>query len=468
MTGDSSANNCDQLLQSIDPASLTIPYVYLLHSLLESAVKANHSSSRSLPQSLLPDGELWPAVTAGLLAFEPIQMRYVGPQLMRIVETVYYGAEQTSNFVPAIQLLQNLIFRLDPQCCTLSTTHCYYLKLCLYARAYTEATNILDFPIYHVPTSESTKTLEKRLGKYLCSQQESSLAYINPQSGLSGKITSRIYLEYYLLGALCYTGTEQWKKAQAFLEVVLVAPTQQNVASLIMLEAYKKWLLLGLIIKGQAPDLPRAMGANAAKHIRILAKPYECVVEAFKTNKLEALHAEIQEGLDIWQQDGNYGLMVEVSNAFRKFAVMRLSKTFAALPIEEVAQRTSSSQPQDIQETLAYVQRLIATGELQATITPSQAGGLGTVRFLPPTAAHKSEQQVEQELRAKTIKLKVLLKHVSDYDHQLAANKDYVEWLTKLKKARDQDKKAGDKGIKGVGGPPVPGDFPDEDMMDEW
>lgn len=386
---------------------------------------------------------------------------------MKVVEVVYYGAEQTSNYVPAVQLLQNLLLQLDPQCCTLSLIHYSYVKLCLYARAYSEATTILDYPIYHIPTSESTKTLERRLGKYLCSQQESSLAYINPQSGLSGKVTSRIYLEYYLLGALCYIGTEQWKKAQTFLEVVLVAPTQQNATSLIMLEAYKKWVLLGLIIKGQPLELPRAMSSNATKHIRTLAKPYECVVDAFKSNKLDVLHAEIQEGLDIWQQDGNYGLMVEVVNAFRKFAVVRLSKTFAALPIEEVAQRTSS-QPLNVQESLGYVQTLISTGELQAQITPSQTGGLGTVRFLPPTAAQKTEQQVERELVIKTLELKALLKHISDYDHQMEVNKDYLEWLQKLKKSRDQDKKAAEKGAKPMGGPPVPGDFPDEDMMEEW
>ena len=445
---------------------MTIPYVYVLHSLIESTIKSNHSS-KSLPQTLLPDGKLWAAITTGILVFDPIQIRYVGPQLIKIVEIVYHGAEQTSNHVPAIQLLQNLILRLDPQCCTFSVTHYYYVKLCLYARAYSEATTLLDFPIYHIPTSESTKTLEKRLGKYLCSQQESSLAYINPQSGLSGKITSRVYLEYYFMGALCYIGTEQWKKAQAFLEVVLVAPTQQNVVSLIMVEAYKKWLLLGLIIQGQPPELPRATSSSVIKHIRILAKPYECLVDAFKSNKFDLLHAESQEGLDIWQQETNYGLVVEVLDAFRKFSVIRLSKTFAALPIEEVAQRTSS-QPQDVQETLLFVQQLISTGSLQAQITPSQPDSLGTVRFLPSASAQKTEQQVERELVTKTLELKTLLKHISDYDHQLEVNKDYLEWLQKLKKARDQDKKAAEKGAKPISGPPVPGDFPDEDMMDEW
>lgn len=366
-----------------------------------------------------------------------------------------------------MQLLQNVILRIDPTSSTLSITHYQYLKLCLATRAYADACDILDRPIYHVPTTESTKPLEKRLGKYRCSVSESSLPTFSPQTGLAGKITNRMYLEYFLLGALCYIGTEQWKKAQAFLEVVLVHPTHSNAVSLIMVDAFKKWLLVGLLIDGKGSSVPKAMSANAGKYMRALAKPYDCVLDAFRSHKEERLRGEIQEGLEEWNKDGNYGLMREVYAAFRKFEVIRLSKTFAALPVEEVAMRTSPT-PQDAQESFLYLNTLIANGDLQARITPSQKGGLGTVRFLSSEVSQKSELDVEGELASRALELKMLLKYIADYDHQLEVNKDYLDFLLKAKKARDQDKKANaNSGSKPIGMPPGPSDM-DEDMMDDW
>lgn len=380
---------------------------------------------------------------------------------------VFAGAEQTSNHVPAIQILQGVILRLDPTSSTLSMTHYQYLQLCMAARAYAEAISILDRPIYHIPTQESTKTLEKRLGKYRCSIGESSLPTFSPQTGLAGKITSRIYLEYFLLGAICYIGTEQWTKAKTFLEVVLVHPTVGNAVSLIMVDAYKKWLLVGLLIDGKGSSSPKAMSGNAGKYMRALAKPYDCVVDAFRSHKEERLRGEIQEGLEEWNKDGNYGLMREVYTAFRKFEVIRLSKTFAALPVEEVAARTSAT-PQDAQETFIYLNILIANGDLQARITPSQKGGLGTVRFSSSDTSQKTEEDIEKELAVRAFELKSLLKYIADYDHQLEVNKDYLDFLLKAKKARDQDKKAtANSGSKPIGLPPGPSDM-DEDMMDDW
>lgn len=346
-------------------------------------------------------------------------------------------------------------------------THYQYLKLCLAVRAYADATDILDRPLYHIPTEDSTKTLQKRLGKYRCSPSESSLITFGSQTGLAGKITSRYYLEYFLLGAICYIATEQWKKAQAFLEVVLVHPTNGNAVSLIMVDAYKKWLLVGLLIDGKGASTPKAMSGNAGKSMRALAKPYDCVVDAFRSHKEERLRGEIQEGLEEWNKDGNYGLMREVYNSLRKFQVIRLSQTFAALSVEEVATRTSTT-PQDAQETFVYLNTLIANGDLRARIMPSQKGGLGTVRFLSTETSQKSESAVEKELAERALELRVLLKYIGDYDHQLEVNKDYLDFLLKAKKARDQDKKAtAGGGPNPIGKPPGLQDM-DEDMMDDW
>ncbi|KAK4920290.1 hypothetical protein LTR66_016737, partial [Elasticomyces elasticus] len=321
-------------IESLDPSTQTIPLVFLLSNLVEHAISSN--KSRKLPQGVLPGGSLWPEITRTLLTFDPIQARYVSPYLLKLVETVCTGAEQTSDFIPAIQLLQAVILRLDPTSSTLTTTHFYFLRLCVLARAYDLATSITDLPIYHIPTEYSIKPLDSRLSRYHCSSSTSSISYLNTRTGLSGKITSRIYLEYYLLVALTNIGLRRWQRASQALEVVLVHPTHQNTASMIMLEAYRKHLLINLIIYGEGREPPRAMSGNALKQIRAIARPYECVLEAFKTGEMAKLQAEINEGLQLWTDEGNYGLMAEVLGAFRRHSVVKLRETFAAVTIEEV------------------------------------------------------------------------------------------------------------------------------------
>ena len=54
---------------------------------------------------------------------------------------------------------------------------------------------------------------------------------------------------YFLYGGMIYLGLKDWQRALLFLEVVIVAPTG-NAASMIQVEAYKKWVLVGLLLKG--------------------------------------------------------------------------------------------------------------------------------------------------------------------------------------------------------------------------
>ena len=430
----------------------------MLLASIESSSASGKAISRQLPSSILPEGALWPYIAQLLLEFDPLQARYCGSYFLRIVEFVALGAEQTGNYIPAIQLLHHVIFRLDSTSSTLTSTHRTFIRLCLLAQAYGEAVNVLDKPIYHIPPAQ----LDARTTKHLCSVSDQTYIFLSPATGLSQQITSRTYLEYFLMGGLCYMALRRYKDAMLFLEIVLAAPAHQNVASSIMVEAYKKWLMLGLLDTGIVPSIPRSVGPNAIKHIRALSKAYDCIADTFKAGNIERLRAEIEAGSGVWQEDDNYGLMVEVYQSFRKFAVSSLGKTFVALPIAEVARRTSLD-GQNLAETTAYLQGLIASGALNAVITDGVNGGR-TLRFLSSLKSASSEVQVESALATQTQELQVLLKHVQDTEHRLEVTKEYVDYLKKLRKLKDEDKKTGGTGA----GRSATVDNVDEDMMEEF
>jgi COP9 signalosome complex subunit 3 len=294
--------------------------------------------------------------------------------------------------------------------------------------------------------------------KYKCSHLDRPYLFLSPATGLSQQITSRMYLEYYLLGGMCYMALRRYKEALLFLEVVLTTPALQNTASAIMVEAYKRWLLVGLLITGAASPIPKGVSSNAIKHVRALAKPYECVADAFKSGSIDNLRMEIEAGNGVWQEDGNYGLMVEVYQAFRKFAVLKLGRTFAALPLAEVARRTSPDAA-NVDETRAYLEMLIASGALRATITAGQS-----LRFLPSASSTKSEAQIESALALQSQELQIVLKHIQDTEHRMEVAKEYIEYLRKLKKLKEEDKKNDPK----PGGQAAAVDDGDEDMMEGY
>ena len=69
-------------------------------------------------------------------------------------------------------------------------------------------------------------------------------------SGISAKLSYRDYLQYFLYGGMVYMALKEWRNALHFLGIVISTPGTSSV-SLIMVEAYKKWVLVGLLENGR-------------------------------------------------------------------------------------------------------------------------------------------------------------------------------------------------------------------------
>lgn len=149
------------------------------------------------------------------------------------------------------QLLAAL-FRLDPSAATFTSLHLRTLQICLQHRLYTQACLLLDKDIYSFPTQNAPAD-----EPHPCSKHQMSSGYMTIRSGLCGRVAVGDVLEFHLLGAMALIALTRWTDAMKFLEYVLSAPTQ-NAPSGIMLEAYKKWVFISLLVKGKVcPPPPR-------------------------------------------------------------------------------------------------------------------------------------------------------------------------------------------------------------------
>lgn len=75
------------------------------------------------------------------------------------------------------------------------------------------------------------------------------MTYITTSSGLTAKLTHKDHLQYFLYGGMIYLGLKKWDRALHLLELAIIAPCSASV-SLIMIHAYKKWVLASLLGKG--------------------------------------------------------------------------------------------------------------------------------------------------------------------------------------------------------------------------
>ncbi|EQL31954.1 COP9 subunit 3, variant [Blastomyces dermatitidis ER-3] len=283
------------LLELLDPGLQTLAYLFVILSYYQVS---HENTKESFPATWLPGGEIWLKSVAFLKVFDPIQVRYAGQEWRSLVDVVVKSAEIASRPLLALHPLKTAILRLDPSSSTFTSSHTTFVRLCLQSRSYLNALDILDKPICHFPTT-SDKQFIKRSQLLLCQQHESSTSFITAASGLPGKINHRSYLEYFLYGAMVYMGLKKWDDAIHFLEIVISAPTTNSV-SIIMVEAYKKWVLVCLIEKGKPLPMPKTVTPFTAKAYRSLAKPYEALADIFKSGNVSRLLAEIAAGEAVW------------------------------------------------------------------------------------------------------------------------------------------------------------------------
>ena len=113
-------------------------------------------------------------------------------------------------------------------------------------QSYRYATSVLDHDVLSFPTT-ATQGIEQPVRS---STKLHSSEYITIQSDLSGEISAGDVQEYLVLGAMAYIGIGNYARARLLLEHVLVSPTN-NTATGLMLEAYRKWVLVALLTTGK-------------------------------------------------------------------------------------------------------------------------------------------------------------------------------------------------------------------------
>jgi COP9 signalosome complex subunit 3 len=249
-------------MQAISPSVHSLSFLYLVRFQIQQAQKR---SKRDIPDDLLPGGILWKQAVRFLRSFDPIQIRYAGLEWRQLVELVASAAQATFKAsvrpftrhcschetnscvkpVLAVKVIRDALERLDSSG-IFTSVHLLLVKLALLTSSYTYALPIVDKLLSHFPTDTEHAHGEM----FLCSQHESSLAFLTDASGFSAKLTYRDHLLFFLYSAMIYMALKKWDQASHCLCAVISSPTTNSISK-IMVEAYKKLILANLLGHGK-------------------------------------------------------------------------------------------------------------------------------------------------------------------------------------------------------------------------
>ncbi|XP_024874421.1 COP9 signalosome complex subunit 3 [Temnothorax curvispinosus] len=244
-----------------------------------------------------------------------------------------------------------------------------------------------------------------------------------------GQFDSKYFLLYYYYGGMIYTALKNYDRALYFFEVCVTTPAMA--VSYIMLEAYKKYILISLILHGKVLNLPRYTSQVINRYIKPLSQQYQELATAYLVNSCEEVQSIITKYQQVFVRDHNLGLVKQVLAYLYKKNIQRLTKTFLTLSLSDVASRVQLSGPTEAEK---YILNMIEDGEIFATINQKD----GMVVFHDDPEKYNSPQMLanfEKEMAACT----ELDKRVLEMEEEVVLTPQYVR---KACGQNDQDDQA--------------------------
>lgn len=177
------------------------------------------------------------------------------------------------------------------------------------------------------------------------------------------KFDSKYLLSYFYYAGCVYGAMKLYDSALFYLEQALTMPAMA--LSQIMIESYKKFILMSLISKGKMPSLPKYTSWIVINQLKPLCSIYYELATAFNNFDLEKLNMLCHRHQRAFEVDQNVGLVKQLQNSFYKKNIQKLTKTYITLSLSDMAAKVSLP---SAAEAESYLLNMIRDGEIFATI----------------------------------------------------------------------------------------------------
>lgn len=215
---------------------------------------------------------------------------------------------ESKQYLRGVDLLCKAITKAQNAPSQLTSIHCELLKLCLLSKCLKPALAFLDVDISDISREADTFDV-----KY--------------------------YLLYYYYGGIIYATFRNFERSLFFLTGAI---SVSGIAiSEIVVEAYKKYILVSLLVHGRVIPSPKQNSNYINRCIRPLAVAYTELASAYTEDSVEDLEKVYTKYQHIYERDTNVGLVKQVVASVVKVKIQKLTKTFMTLSFGDMATRVN-------------------------------------------------------------------------------------------------------------------------------
>ena len=203
----------------------------------------------------------------------------------------------------------------------------------------------------------------------------------------------KYFLKYYYYGGMIYASLKRFERALYFFEIAITTPSLA--ISSIVLESYKKYILISLILHGKIKSLPKYTSQIVTRHIKQMTTGYMDLAAAYSTFSIYKISLVASEHSEQYLNDTNMGLVKQVIASLYKKNIQRLTKTFLTLSLEDMANRIQLTNKEQAEQ---YILSMIEDGEIFAQI--NQKDGMvvfqdNPEKFNTPSTLKKLEEDMK-------------------------------------------------------------------------
>ncbi|CAI5522677.1 unnamed protein product [Closterium sp. Naga37s-1] len=320
------APQLDTLLASLDPALHSLAFLFFLDA---------HAAQAP--------GALWEQVVGTIINFikvaSPTQLALAPEKFATLCHRLRDQLISHSQYARGVLPLRWAISKVQ-QCTTaehLTPQHADCLQLCLLAKLYRQGGDLLQGDILDIDP--------KKTG-----------------------LVHRDFLLYCFYGGTIYVGLKQYQKALDLFMHAITSPAQ--VVNAITVSAYKRHVLVSLILNAQLLPLPKFTPGIVQRGLKACCQDYHDLANIYVSRDAAELKKFVDSHEQAFKADNNLGLAHQVVASVPKRSIQRLTHTYLTLSLSDLAQSVHLSSPAEAEK---YLLSMIADGEMFARID-QQAG----------------------------------------------------------------------------------------------
>jgi COP9 signalosome complex subunit 3 len=361
----------DDSLAALDPGAHSLGYAFLLAAKAGSKVEPNKFLNQ---------------VQRFLAASNGPQIRLAPNKIIILCRRFKELCLEANQSIRAVKPLRIAITKLRPSSEVLTPLHADFLQVCLHSKCYNAAREILDTEVFEV----------------------------NPEATT---ITSKDVLLFYYYGGMAYTGLKQFKKALNFFRLAVSMPAQM--LSAIMVEAYKKYVLLSLLVHGKLLSLPRYTSNVVVRYQKNNFPQYQEFANAFAAHNTDDLHKIAQTHIDIFNKDKNFGLVKQCIQSLYIKNIQRQTQTYLTFSFQDMAAAVKLGSPVEAEKHLL---RMIEKGEIFASINQKD----GMVSFQESVEQYDTKG-ISNQINDHVQKVIQLGRKIRSIDETIGSSAHYIQ-----------------------------------------